>query len=118
MLVVDDEPLVRAFAERTLRRAGYRVLVAADGREATDIASEQPIDLVLTDVVMPHMRGEEVVARIRARHPEVRVIFQSGYYEQSSGEAAIEEHHLLVKPYNTDKLCRAVHEALSKRRDA
>src|SRR5712691_5701042 len=71
VLIVDDEESVRTFAERVLRLAGYETAVAADGPEALRIAKDQgPFDLLLTDVVMPQMSGDELARRMRLAEPD------------------------------------------------
>ncbi len=83
VLVVDDEPVVLKMAESTLRRYGYKVLVAANGREAVDLFRPCPeeIGLVLLDMTMPVLSGEETLRELRAIRPQVRVIVSSGYNE-------------------------------------
>ncbi|HUJ76624.1 MAG TPA: ATP-binding protein, partial [bacterium] len=85
VLVVDDEPLVRAFASEGLKGLGYKVLVAENGRQALEIFSHPPakIDCVLLDLIMPGMSGLETYRQMRAADPQVRVVFASGY---STGE--------------------------------
>lgn len=81
VLVVEDEQLVRDLVRRTLRRAGYTVLVAENGEEALAIsrANLGPVDLVVTDVVMPRMNGSELAIRLLLERPGMRVLFVSGY---------------------------------------
>lgn len=81
VLVVEDEPLVREIAVRSLKRAGYHVLDAANGREALDLAAKDggPIDLLLTDLVLPGQNGRELANEFRRGHPGARVLFASGY---------------------------------------
>jgi len=103
VLVVDDERGVRELTVRMIERLGYRVLVAADGTEALAKAAahDGPIDVLLTDVVMPRMGGRELARALRERRPEVRVIFSTGY----AGEAAQTNGQVepgtavLTKPY-------------------
>jgi CheY-like chemotaxis protein len=81
VLVVDDEPLVRAFAEAGLKGLGYKVWMAENGKQALRIYEEhrQEIDSVLLDLVMPEMSGLETYRRLRQIHPQAHVIFASGY---------------------------------------
>jgi DNA-binding response OmpR family regulator len=81
VLVVEDEQLVRDLVRRTLRRAGYTVLVAENGEEALSVsrANVGPVDLVVTDVVMPRMNGSELASRLLLERPGMRVLFVSGY---------------------------------------
>jgi len=101
ILVVDDEEIVRAAAGRALERAGYRVLVAGDGREGVDVfkGHAEEVSAVLLDLTMPHRDGRETLAAIRRIRADVPVILSSGY-EQQAGSA--DDHDLtqfLQKPY-------------------
>jgi PAS domain S-box-containing protein len=116
ILVVEDDPRVRALVERLLRRFGYVVVTAENGEEALAWleAQRDPVDLVVTDVVMPKMNGRVLAERVRARCPSARVLFTSGYV------ADVIEHHgvvepgmaLLPKPFTTAALARRVREVL------
>ena len=81
VLVVEDEPDVRRMAERILTKGGYSVISTSGGEEALEICrrADQPIDLLLTDVIMPGMLGTELVEQIKRLRPELGVIFMSGY---------------------------------------
>jgi two-component system, cell cycle sensor histidine kinase and response regulator CckA len=81
ILLVEDEDMLRGLIRELLEIKGYVVLEASQGVEALEIfkKSQEPIDLVLTDVVMPHMSGSELVERLRKEQPTLRVIFMSGY---------------------------------------
>ena len=85
VLLVEDEPAVRLMTANVLRTLGYEVIEAADGDEAVRTAqsSSRPIDLMITDVVMPHLGGREAVERIRATRPKLRVLFVSGYTDDA-----------------------------------
>ena len=86
MLVVDDEAAIRDVAHRVLTRAGYRVVTAADGHEALGLLQDQGMaaDLVLTDVVMPGMTGAAFADQAHAMHPDLPILFMSGYEEQGA----------------------------------
>ncbi|HKK53746.1 MAG TPA: response regulator, partial [Myxococcota bacterium] len=79
MLVVDDEALYRRAMERILRRGGDRILLARDAPEALKIVSEQPVDLVLSDIQMPGIHGLELVRQIREIAPDLPCIVMTGY---------------------------------------
>ena len=113
VLLVDDEPSVRAITRRLLERAGYRVLEAADGHEALSIAARPDlrVDLLLTDMVMPGLSGQQVVVRFRVARPGVPIVGITGYAGESPQVAAAEEaglSGLVTKPFSADALIRAV----------
>jgi two-component system cell cycle sensor histidine kinase/response regulator CckA len=86
VLMVDDEPSVRNMGQRILERLGFRVLVAEDGKDALRVfdACSEPIELVVLDMTMPNLGGEETFRELRRRSPEVRVVLTSGYNEQDA----------------------------------
>jgi PAS domain S-box-containing protein len=116
VLVVDDEPLVRAVARRLLMKKGYRVLEAENGAEALRICEESvpSIDLVVTDLVMPEMGGRELAAELHARHAGVRILFMSGYTEDAALRTSVLQvgQAFLAKPFTADEFARKVREVL------
>ena len=111
ILLVEDEDAVRHFTSRVLKRHGYRVLEAATPDEALAIVAEDPpIDLVLTDVVMPGLSGPDLLALVRARQP-VRGLLMTGYTEKLSptGDGSAD---VLEKPFESNELLRLVRRAL------
>jgi CheY-like chemotaxis protein len=122
VLVVEDEPAVRDLAQRLLAAAGYDVLVAADGPEALRVVagSDPPVDLVLTDLIMPGMSGRDLARHLRTLQPSPRVVFMSGYTAGLLGAQAITEEgeDLLEKPFTRSLLLQKVHRALGPRRAA
>ena len=117
ILLVEDEPLVRAIAARILRSAGYEVR-ECDGPEAALAAFDGgAVDLVVSDVVMPGMSGPALVARLRAARPDLRAIFVSGYPRGQQGEAIeLGDDPIVQKPFTPEGLSRAVHAALRETR--
>jgi PAS domain S-box-containing protein len=119
VLLVDDESPIRQVAQRTLERTGYRVITAADGREAMSIYSERggEIDLVLTDMSMPVMDGPTLIARLRGENPDVRIIASSGLStaEGAGTDAGGRAVPFLPKPYTAETLLRVVRDALDGR---
>jgi DNA-binding response OmpR family regulator len=113
-MLVEDEEAVRALVERLLRKAGYEVLVAADGARALELESRADgrIDLLLTDVVMPGMSGIELAREIRARRPGTRVLLISGYTEESVGTSGPGAFDLLAKPFTENELLTRVRSIL------
>ncbi len=116
ILLVEDEEAVRRLARRVLEEVGYRVLEAADGPEALRLAErwDDAIDLVVTDVIMPGMSGQELSARLREQRPWLRILYVSGYTDD-----AILQHGTLLpntsflqKPFTPAGLAQRVREAI------
>jgi CheY-like chemotaxis protein len=109
--VIDDEELVLRTARAALERHGYRVVTAANGREGVDrfAQADPPFDLVLLDMTMPVMSGEEALRRLREIAPDVPVIGSSGYDEKEAvrrfGDGLA---GFLQKPYSTQRLARII----------
>jgi PAS domain S-box-containing protein len=116
ILLVEDEEKVRRLAERILAENGYRVLTAADGQGALEFAKSHggPIDLLLTDVVMPRLSGPQLAQELRALRPQLRALFMSGYTgEVISRHGAVEEGVALIeKPFDAKGLLHAVSNVL------
>jgi hypothetical protein len=117
VLVAEDEPALREVTTRILRRGGYTVLAAADGVAALQVASEHggPIDLLLTDVVMPGMLGRVLAERVQRLRPSTRVLFMSGYAQPVLTSNGILDPgvHLLEKPFTGVDLLNAVGDQLA-----
>jgi two-component system, cell cycle sensor histidine kinase and response regulator CckA len=117
VLVVEDEDSVRRLAHEVLTRVGYRVLDAADGVAAISLAEQHsgPIDLLLTDIVLPGISGIAVAESLRRTRPDVRVLYTSGYSRETHvvGMLADVPHQLLPKPFTRESLLRAVRHALT-----
>jgi two-component system cell cycle sensor histidine kinase/response regulator CckA len=115
VLVVEDEDMVRAVAERALTRQGYKVLTASDGEHGlTVLASGEPIDLLISDVVMPNMDGPTMVAQARRTHPDLPVVFMSGYAEEQLRKSIdIANVAFLPKPFSVTQLAEAARDALA-----
>lgn len=116
VLLVDDEPGVRGFEATVLRRQGYLVLEASNGEEALQVASDhggEKIQLLLTDVVMPRMRGGELAQRLLAQYPRMKVLSVSALdNDDIAGSESLEAWPFLQKPFSVDELARKVREAL------
>jgi two-component system, cell cycle sensor histidine kinase and response regulator CckA len=116
ILLVEDEDAVRRVATRVLERKGYQVFGAADGREALELLEghKGSFDLLLSDVVLPAMDGPSVAEAVRARHPNVRVLFASGYMDDAVTRRGVlaEEGAFLQKPYSPSVLLRRIREML------
>ncbi len=116
ILVVEDEEAVLAAVARILRRSGYEVLPAPPERAIGEVeARRQPIDLLLTDLVMPRMSGAELAEKLASRQPGLRVLFMSGYSDDGvvGRDLASGEHPLLTKPFTPAQLLDAVGRVLA-----
>ncbi len=117
VLVVEDQEMARNLVREMLGLLGYRVLVAANGRQALELtaAHSGPIHLLLSDVVMPGLSGPETAKHLRAVRPDTRVLFMSGYTDDRiAGYGVLESGApLLDKPFTADTLARAVRQVLN-----
>ncbi len=115
ILLVEDEDMVRAVAERALARQGYQVTTARDGDEGLELVTEAgQFDLVVSDVVMPSMDGPAMAREIRKRDPKLPVLFMSGYAEaQLRDEIDIEAMHFIPKPFSVQQIADKVHYVLT-----
>jgi PAS domain S-box-containing protein len=116
ILLVEDQEAVRKLVYRTLSLQGYRVLQAADGQEALDLAeqSQGPIHLLVTDVVMPRIGGAQLVRRLAAKRPGLKVLFVSGFPADELGPHGIldDDANFLKKPFSPDSLAQKVRTLL------
>ncbi len=114
ILLVEDEDMVRAVAERALTRQGYSVVTAADGDEGVEAVRSNPdFDLVVSDVVMPSMDGPAMAREIRQLVPNMPVLFMSGYAEeQLRREIDIEKMYFIAKPFSVAQIAAKVGEVL------
>jgi two-component system, cell cycle sensor histidine kinase and response regulator CckA len=120
ILVVEDEPVLRDMAHLILQDCGYHVLEAGSGAEALQVwqLHANSIDLVVTDVVMPGgMSGRELAVKLMAGHPQLKIIFTSGYNVEESNTDFFRRSGavFLQKPYTRVALANAVRAALDKR---
>jgi two-component system, cell cycle sensor histidine kinase and response regulator CckA len=117
VLLVEDEDPVRIFGARALRNKGYKVLEAKSGEAGLEVirTAEEPIDLLITDVVMPNMDGPALIREVREIHPDMKVIFISGYTEDAFRQRldSDSEIHFLPKPFSLKQLAGKVKEVIS-----
>ncbi len=121
ILLVEDDPMVRTWLERSLSNYGFNVLGAGDGEEALQIASRVDVDLLLTDIIMPGMRGTELAARLRAEHPEMPILFVSAYADAEVSEwrnLVDGRVSFLAKPFRADALVAEIETLIRKRSSA
>ena len=116
LLLVEDEDMVRAVAERALTRAGYTVTSASNGEDALNqLAQMDKIDLLISDVVMPQMDGPTLVRKVRGERPHLPVLFMSGYAEEQLRKSIALDHvAFLPKPFSVSQLIEKVQTVLSE----
>jgi two-component system, cell cycle sensor histidine kinase and response regulator CckA len=118
VLLVEDEDPVRLFSARALRNKGYKVIEAKSGEAALEVIhrATETIDLLITDVVMPRMDGPGLIRVVRETHPDMKVIFISGYTEDSFRKRldTDAEIHFLPKPFSLKQLATKVKEVMSE----
>jgi len=115
ILLVDDNDDVREITALILRDCGYNVPEASSGRAALDVLDANPaIDLLIVDFVMPAMSGMEVLERARAKRPEIRAAFITGYADRSRLGENFENELVIGKPFTADQLICAVRRALGQ----
>ena len=113
ILVIDDDPDVRAFIAASLGEQGYEVHQAADGREGMQIFNRKRPDLVIVDFIMPGLSGADVANKLLARRPDQPILFVSGYSETEAVRRVAPDVPLLAKPFRADALEKAVRGALA-----
>ena len=116
VLAVDDDPAMLELVEEVLRPLGYRVLSAASGEEALEMAAsqEERIDLLLTDVVLPKIKGHDLAKQLLVSCPDVNVLFMSGYLCPSMAHSDSEQHFdaFIQKPFAPNTLLRKMRKLL------
>ena len=119
MLLAEDQPAIRAALCECLESKGYKILEAQNGSQALEIAEHYPesIDVLVTDVVMPQVRGLELAKRVAELVPDIRVIFMSGYSEDALLENRLlskTNTTLIQKPFDPEELARKIRESRSQ----
>lgn len=116
LLLAEDDDTVRAFLKHILENNGYRVTEACDGKEALSIVvrNSPPIDVVLTDMMMPELTGWELAQRLRELRPNLPVLFMTGYAESAILRAEVPEDTdlLLQKPFRPEELLKRLQQVL------
>jgi CheY-like chemotaxis protein len=116
ILVVEDKEQVRSVILETLEHLGYAVLEAADGTRALELAADHdgPIDLLLADIVMPGMHGDEVARQFQGIRPQAKVLFMSGYTTRSTAEQlkATAGASFIAKPFSLPELTDTLRKVL------
>lgn len=117
ILLVEDEDLVRDFAAGLLKDLGYKLFVAFNGSEALHLVEglkEEKIDLVITDIVMPKMSGRELAERLKTIHPDLKIIFMSGYVDDETIQQDLENAkvNFIEKPLTPSALAKKIREVI------
>ncbi|OLE81888.1 MAG: hypothetical protein AUF76_11785 [Acidobacteria bacterium 13_1_20CM_2_65_9] len=111
VLIVDDEEPVRRFVDRVLREANYRTTLASDGADAISVAAEHgPFDILVTDLMMPQMTGDELARRLRQNDPRMKVLYLTGFSDSLFKEKVTlwQDEAYLDKPCSVKGLLQAV----------
>ena len=113
ILLAEDDALMRRLTRKMLEDHGYKVLEAVDGESALEVIRSQPIDLILTDVVMKGMNGPELVLRLIDSHPSMKVVYMSGYTGELIADQGVEGAiRLLEKPFTRADLLKTIDAVL------
>src|SRR5215831_9628418 len=115
ILLAEDENLLRELGETILRQAGYKVVTAPGAEELRALVSEYSdrVDLLLTDVIMPGLGGQELVALVKRRWPEIRVLYMSGYASEEI-DGLDHDAGFLQKPFTPGELMRKIADVLER----
>ncbi len=118
ILVVEDRAAVRDLVRETLAPCGYKILEAADGKQGLEICQghAQPIDLVITDLIMPGLNGKEFAKLVKKLRPDTKVLYISGYSGEALADSMVNEEVLLQKPFSPEALLHKIREVLGPSR--
>lgn len=116
VLLVEDEPSLRALTRTQLEQNGYAVLEAGSGSAALEVARRHRgrIHLLLTDMIMPGMNGRAVAEQLKSERPDVKVLYMSGYTGFVQRAALDADQHLLAKPFTREVLLRKMRDILEE----
>ncbi|MCD6248741.1 MAG: response regulator [candidate division Zixibacteria bacterium] len=116
ILAVDDEDIVQSLIRDALEDEGHEVITAASGKSALEVLESKPVDLLITDIRMPHMSGTELVERARLINPSIGVVFITGYASLTSAKDAIKQGALdyIMKPFDLAEIRNSVRNAIAK----
>ena len=113
ILVVDDEPGIRTMVQFELSQQGYDIVTADSGVRALDVLAERSVDMVLTDMRMPHMDGLDLVIHVRKTRPTLPIVLMTGFVEERVQK--VQEYNLsatLQKPFTIDQLSEVIRRIL------
>ncbi len=117
VLIVDDEPVVRQFVSRALRHAGFTVTTAEDGLDALERLDRHPVDLLITDIVMPGLDGIELALTASKKHPALAIVLMTGYSRELQRAFGLEKviHQVISKPFSLREIQALARQALGVR---
>ena len=115
ILLAEDESLLRELGETILRQAGYKVVTAPGAEELRSLVSQYPdrVDLLLTDVIMPGLGGQELVGLVKHRWPDIRVLYMSGYSSDEIDDLD-RDAGFLQKPFTPGELMKKITDVLRR----
>ncbi|MBW1916049.1 MAG: response regulator, partial [Deltaproteobacteria bacterium] len=118
ILVVDDEKVVRAGCDRVLTGKGYEVLAAENGKQAMDMLGSKPVDIILLDLKMPVMGGDEVLEKVGQEYPDIPVIIITGHGTIDTAVECMKKgaYDFITKPFQVDQFVITINRAADKRR--
>ncbi len=117
ILVIEDTDDVRVLLLQILEKAGYEVLSASDGEEGLRVFHREPVDLVITDILLPKKDGVEIIREIKQDFPDVKIIAITGYrgrYNRLPAAAYLGAQRTLTKPFKMEEMLEAVEEVLGE----
>jgi DNA-binding response OmpR family regulator len=112
VLIVDDEPSLRDFVVQVLSSQGLRALAAASSYQALQIVAAEPVDVLITDIVMPGQTGVELAIEAKRRRPELKVLFFTGHAERATEQAVMRLGRTIFKPVRGPEVVREVRALL------
>ena len=120
ILLAEDEPSVREFVTRALQTAGYEVVAVSDGMEALQVLEssplgDEPFNLLLTDIVMPHVDGIALALKVTKDYPDMRILMITGYPNERQRAHNLDflVHEVVAKPFTVEQICTAVKKILA-----
>lgn len=116
VLIVDDEKVIRSVLSKIVKREGFTVIEAANGKEALAKMSQNPADFIITDIMMPELDGMELLVQVKKDYPNVRVAVITGHPGSFTPEEVIASgaDHYILKPFKSEQICRAMQEMASR----
>ena len=114
ILIIDDEPALRTLVTEILTEQGYQCLQASNGREGLEMINNEPVDMVISDIIMPELDGIRLAGLLKENFPDVKILLVSGYTEVDGAEHTPDEYYenLIVKPFASNELLRRVRQIL------